>query len=199
MDAIADDPHAHSPQAIASSADRDTAFAALVDRHATLMYRVAFALLRNPSDAEDAVQETLLKLYRGEAWRAMLDEKAFLARSVWRVGLNRLGTQGARALRNATDIAQLHLASPAQTPEQHAVGTAEHNLLHQLIEELPEGFRQALTLSAIDGLRSQQVAELLGINEATVRTRVLRAKADLRQRFLDRTATRSPNANRGPR
>jgi RNA polymerase sigma-70 factor (ECF subfamily) len=167
---------------------REAAFAAVVDRHAALMYRVAFSLLKNPQDAEDAVQETLLKLYRGEAWRAMEDEKAFLARSVWRVGLNRLGTQGAKAMRNAADVAEMEIASGELTPEENAVGTAERWLMRELIEELPEGFRQALVLSAIEGMRSQEVAEILGINEGTVRTRVLRAKAELRRMFLERTA-----------
>ena len=54
------------------------------------MYSIAISLLRNPQDAEDAVQETFLKLYRGQTWQRMQDEKAFLARSVWRVSLDRL-------------------------------------------------------------------------------------------------------------
>jgi RNA polymerase sigma-70 factor (ECF subfamily) len=167
----------------------ERAFAALVDRHATLMYRVAFSLLRNPQDAEDAVQETLLKLCRNVNWQQVNDERAFLARSVWRTGLTRLTTAGARAMRHAEDIVGLELASPSPTPEQHAVGSAERALMHALIDELPENFRRALVLSAIDGMSSPEVAEVLGIPQATVRTRVLRAKAELKKRFLERTAT----------
>lgn len=44
---------------------RDSAFSSLVDRHARLVYRIAFSLLRNTQDAEDAVQEMFLKLYPG--------------------------------------------------------------------------------------------------------------------------------------
>jgi hypothetical protein len=69
---------------------QDTAFSLLVDRHAQLMYRIAFSLLRNAQDAEDTVQEAFLKLYRSTAWHQMNDEKAFLARTVWRVALDRL-------------------------------------------------------------------------------------------------------------
>ena len=76
--------------------ERDAAFAALVDRHARFLYRVALGLLRNSEDAEDAVQETFLKLYRNDAWLTMEDEKAFLARSVWRTGLDRLAHAEAR-------------------------------------------------------------------------------------------------------
>jgi RNA polymerase sigma-70 factor (ECF subfamily) len=166
----------------------DRAFAALVDRHAALMYRVAFSLLRNPQDAEDAVQETLLKLCRTGNWHRMQDERAFLARSVWRSGLTRLATAGARAMRHAEDIDGLELASAGPTPEQQALGSAERALMASLIDELPENFRQALVLSAIEGMRSPEVAEVLGIPEATVRTRVLRAKAELKKRFLERTA-----------
>ena len=64
--------------------ERDAAFAALVDRHSRFLYRVAYGLLRHAEDAEDAVQETFFKLYRNDAWQAMEDERAFLARAVWR-------------------------------------------------------------------------------------------------------------------
>src|SRR5271170_2117532 len=66
----------------------DERFAEMAERQARFMFRVAHGLLRNVQDAEDAVQEALLKLYRGDGWRAMEDEKAFLARTVWRVGLD---------------------------------------------------------------------------------------------------------------
>jgi RNA polymerase sigma-70 factor (ECF subfamily) len=163
----------------------DAAFAVMVDLHAGLMYRVALSLLRHPQDAEDAVQETLLKLYRTGGWKGMEHEKAFLAKSVWRVGLNRLRAAGAKAMRHAEDVAEMNLASSEASPEESAVGSAERALVRRLIEELPEGFRQALVLNAIEGMRSHEVAEVLGIAEGTVRTRVLRAKAELRRRFLE--------------
>src|ERR1700760_1887323 len=72
------------------SETRDDAFSRIVDQHARLMYRVAHSLLRHPQDAEDAVQDALLKLYRGDAWRQMQDERAFLARTVWRTAFDRL-------------------------------------------------------------------------------------------------------------
>ncbi len=188
MDGVAQRLDGISERSRDDAGGRRAAFAAVVDRHAALMYRVAFSLLKHPQDAEDAVQETLLKLYRGEAWRAMEDEKAFLARSVWRVGLSRLGSAGAKAMRNAGDVAETEIASAELTPEENALGAAERGLMRELMEELPEGFRQALVLSAIEGMRCQEVAEVLGINEGTVRTRVLRAKAELRRIFLERTA-----------
>jgi RNA polymerase sigma-70 factor (ECF subfamily) len=193
MDDVLDEAGTTSPVAepktrTSGAAAADAAFAALVDRHAGLMYRVAYSLLRNPQDAEDAVQETLLKLYRTGAWLQMDDERGFLARSVWCAGLNRLGTQSAKAMRHAEDIAGLELASSSQSPEDAALAGSARGLMNRLIDELPDRFRQTLILSAIEGMRSHEVAEVLGIPEATVRTRVLRAKTELRRRFLQMTA-----------
>jgi RNA polymerase sigma-70 factor (ECF subfamily) len=169
----------------------DAAFTALVDRHARFLYRVAFGLLKNSQDAEDAVQDTFLKLYRTEGWRAMEDEKAFLARAVWRSGLDRLSTANARAMKNAEDVAELDLPSAAPNPEDHALGASARALMKSLIEALPETLRQPLVLSAVDGMRSHEVAAVLGIPEGTVRTRVMRAKAQLRERFLALQEVRS--------
>jgi len=164
--------------------ERDAAFAALADRHARFLYRVAFGLLRHAEDAEDAVQETFLKLYRNDAWQAMEDEKAFLARAVWRTGLDRLSTAGAKAMKNAGDVSEMEIASTAASPEESALGASARAVMKALIEALPETLRQPLVLSAVEGMRSHEVAVVLGIPEGTVRTRVMRAKAELRRRFL---------------
>ena len=174
------------PQASAQPdrTERDAAFAALVDRHARFLYRVAFGLLRHAEDAEDAVQETLLKLYRNDAWQAMEDEKAFLARAVWRTGLDRLSTAGAKAMKNAEDVSEMEIASAGESPEETALGASARAVMKALIAGLPEVLRQPLVLSAVEGMRSHEVAVVLGIPEGTVRTRVMRAKAELRRRFL---------------
>jgi RNA polymerase sigma-70 factor (ECF subfamily) len=168
---------------LGSRAEEDAAFTELVSRHARFLYRVALSLLRNGPDAEDAVQDALLKLYRGRAWMEMSDERAFLARTVWRVGLDRLGTAGAKAMRNAEDVSAINLESGAKGPEEVAMETDERRLMRDMIEALPEEFRQPLVLSAIEGMRSSEVAAVMGIPEGTVRTRVLRAKERLREAF----------------
>jgi RNA polymerase sigma-70 factor (ECF subfamily) len=86
-------------------------------------------------------------------------------------------------MRHAEDVTEMGLASGELSPEDRVVGAAERALLRRLIDELPENFRQALVLSAIEGMQSREVAEVLGVPEATVRTRVMRAKTELRRRF----------------
>src|ERR1700747_3650734 len=96
--------------------ERDLEFAALVERNARRMFRVAYSLLRNSHDAEDAVQEAFLKLHRSGGWRRMEDERAFLARTVWRVALDRM--QGAAG--RSEDVEGMEIASGGKSPEEWA-------------------------------------------------------------------------------
>src|SRR5690242_18787521 len=72
------------------SSVREERFASLVERQSRFAFRLAYALLRNPQDAEDVVQETFLKLYRTGAWQDIEDEEAFLARATWRMAVDKL-------------------------------------------------------------------------------------------------------------
>ncbi len=182
MDGLAEELTAMEEQRTREAGDE--AFVALANRHARFLYRVAFGLLRTAEDAEDAVQETLLKLYRTGGWRGMQDERAFLARSVWRVGLARLGTAGAKAMKHAEDVTDMEVTASGPNPEESALGAADRALVRRMVEALPEELRQPLVLSAMEEMRSWEVAAILGIPEGTVRTRVMRAKAELRRRFL---------------
>jgi RNA polymerase sigma-70 factor (ECF subfamily) len=160
--------------------ERDTRFAELAERQARFMFRVAHGLLRNVEDAEDAVQEALLKLYRGEGWRAIEDERAFLARTVWRVGLD-VAARRPKGTEPLEDDGEFRAAG--ESAEQSLVGHGERELLRRLIEALPEELRQPLVLSAIEEMTSREVGVAMGIPEGTVRTRVMRARAELKRRF----------------
>jgi RNA polymerase sigma-70 factor (ECF subfamily) len=162
---------------------RDERFEEMVARQARFMFQVAFGLLRNRQDAEDAVQEAFLKLYRGEAWLRMENEKGFLARTVWRVALDYLP----RVAERTSDVAEMQLTATGEagaSPEQNVVDEDERARLRRLIDGLPEELRQPLVLSSVEEMTSREVAEAMGIPEGTVRTRVMRARTELRRRFL---------------
>lgn len=158
-------------------AERDAAFELLVERQSRLMFRVACSVLRNAHDAEDAVQEAFLKLYRGDAWLRMEDEKGFLARTVWRVALDRMPR------REETDVTELELVAGGDSPEMRALDGDERGQLRRLMEGLPEELRQVLLLSAVEEMTSREVGVVMGIPEGTVRTRLMRARAELKKRF----------------
>src|ERR1700678_1362553 len=128
-------------------------FTALVERNAHFAFRVANAVLRSREDAEEAVQETFFKLYRTGAWKRMEDEKAFLARAVWREAIDRLPK------RNNESLTEEHegVASDAASPELNALESSERDFLRSLIDTLHEDLRQPLVLSALHELNSRQI------------------------------------------
>ena len=176
------DPDFEDDAAPMDIAERERLFAEMAERQARFMFRVAHGLLRSVQDAEDTVQEALLKLYRSDGWLHMEDEKAFLARTVWRVGLD-VAARRPRGTEPLEDKAGREFAAGGESAEESLVGQGERELLRRLIETLPEELRQPLVLSAIEEMTSREVAAAMGIPEGTVRTRVMRARGELKRRF----------------
>lgn len=123
-------------------------FTSLVTRQSRFVFRLAYAVLRNPHDAEDVVQETFLKLYRTGAWKTIQDEKAFLARTAWRIALEKRTVQ-----RKAVEPTEF-LHSLADNPEAQAVKADMHRLVHTLLDALPDELRLPLALSTLEELTS---------------------------------------------
>jgi RNA polymerase sigma-70 factor (ECF subfamily) len=156
----------------------DARFTELVGRQSRFVFKVAWAILRNPQDAEDIVQETFLRLYRNHAWESMEDERAFLARTSWRLAVDRI-----RSRRRAP--AQPEPSALSATPEQAAIARNRTAIVHRLVDALPEELRQPLALSAIDEMTSPEIASILGIPEGTVRTRIMRAREILKHKLTN--------------
>lgn len=166
------------------TSDPDAEFTALVERQSRFVFRVAYAVLLNAHDAEDAAQETFLKLYRNGGWRHAENERAFLARAAWRVAVDlRAGAAHRPAASSAADVAELEIPSMRPNPEQATENTHRHALIHALVDALPEELRVPLVLSAFDELNSRQIGEVLSIPEGTVRTRLMRARQLLREKL----------------
>jgi len=159
------------------TAGRDERFAGLVERQSRFLFRVAYALLRNAHDAEDAVQETFLKLYRSASWEAIENERAFLARVVWRIALDKL--RKVRDVPLAGDPALPTIANP----EEAAVTANWNAAVHRLVDALPPELRRPLALSTVEGMNSREIAQTIGIAEGTVRTRLMRARRILKQKL----------------
>jgi len=157
-------------------ADEET-LAALVSQYAGTLYRVAFSVLRNPSDAEDAVQETFLRVLRH---RDTLDEvrdwRVWLIRIVWNIVLDR--KRRAKTRPETDDVAELARVLPSNglTAEQIASAAQHHAHVLACIEKLPLKERQVLMLSAFEELNSVEIASVLGITESSVRSRLFRAR-----------------------
>ena len=151
-------------------------FEAFVHRQSGFVFRVAYAVLRNTSDAEDVVQETFLKLYRSNRWTGIGDERAFLARATWRMAVT-------RAPKRRTESPDPRTPSADLNPEQTAIASNDELVVHRLVDSLPEDLRVPLALSGVDGLNSREISQVMGIPEGTVRTRLQRAREIVKRKL----------------
>lgn len=156
----------------------------LVREHARLVYRVAYSVLRDHHDAEDAAQETFLRVHRTRTKLAdVLDERAWLARIAWRVAVDKAGARKP-ALSIDDDAGTVReLEASGASVEEIAAGAEMQRILQALIGTLPEDLQQTLVLSTVDELTSPQIAAVLAVPEGTVRTRLMRARALLREKL----------------
>jgi RNA polymerase sigma-70 factor (ECF subfamily) len=175
-----------------AAAGDEPAFEDLVIRHQARVFRLARRLTGDDGDAQDALQETFLQVYRG--LRSFRGEARF---STWlyRVATNAaLMQRRARARRPAEslesylprfDAAGQHVATPVQLAAPcHAEDVLDRRLLAEKaragIERLPDLYREAFVLRDLEELPTSEVAEVLGLEAATVRQRVHRARLMLR-------------------
>ncbi len=163
--------------------DPDAEFTALVHRQSRFVFRVAYAVLLNSHDAEDAVQEAFLKLYRNRGWEGAENERAFLARVVWRVAVDLRPRRSLASVSSPEPLEAEETPSLQPGPEQVLLSANQDSMIHAMIDALPEELRVPLALSAFDELRSPEIGAILGIPEGTVRTRLQRARQILRQKI----------------
>ena len=116
----------------------DAALAALVDQYAGALYRVAFSVLRNPADAEDAVQEAFLRVLRHrDTLGEVRDHRVWLIRIVWNIVLDR--KRRAKTRPETDDVAELArvLPSTGLSAEEMAAAAQHHAHVLACVEQLP--------------------------------------------------------------
>jgi len=151
--------------------------AALVTQYAGALYRVAYSVLRNSADAEDAVQEAFMRVLRHrDTLDEVRDHRVWLIRIVWNIVLDR--NRRAKTRPETDDVAELARVLPCGglSAEEIASAAQHHAKVLGCVEKLPAKERQVLMLSAFEELSSVEIAEVLGITESSVRSRLFRAR-----------------------
>ena len=169
-------PNSAANERLQTRAEED-ALAALVTEYASTLYRVAFSVLRNPADAEDAVQEAFLRVLRHRDTLAEVrDHRVWLIRIVWNIVLDR--KRRAKTRPETDDVAELARVLPSNglSAEQIAAAAQHHAHVLSCVEQLPAKEREVLLLSAFEELSSVEIATVLGITESSVRSRLFRAR-----------------------
>jgi RNA polymerase sigma-70 factor (ECF subfamily) len=165
----------------------EAAIAALVSQYAGTLYRVAYSVLRNASDAEDAVQEAFVRVLRHrDTLHEIRDQRVWLIRIVWNVVLDRKRRMKTRP--ETDDVAELARVLPAAglSADERVAAAQHHAHVLACVEQLPAKERQVLMLSAFEELTSVEIASVLGISESSVRSRLFRAR-NLMAGLLDHT------------
>jgi len=155
----------------------ESALEGLVSRYAATLYRVAYSVLRNAADAEDAVQEAFMRVLRHrETLSEVRDQRVWLIRIVWNVVLDRKRRMKARP--ETDDVAELARVLPAAglSAEERVSAAQHHARVLACVEKLPAKERQVLMLSAFEELSSVEIAAVLGVSESSVRSRLFRAR-----------------------
>ena len=165
---------------------RDTAVEEAVREHSRVLYGIAFSVLRNHHDAEDATQETFVRLLRHrrrDRLASVRHLRPWLARVVWRVALDRKRAVPEVSLQEAAEAVSALRANGASVDEI-AASEQMKLLLGRLIEGLPRHLRDPLTLSLTGELSSPEIAAVLDIPEGSVRERLWRARRMLKEKLL---------------
>lgn len=167
-------------------ADGDRAlFEALMRRHNRRLYRLARATLRDDAEAEDALQDAYLSAYRSIAqFRGDASLSTWLARMVLNECFARLRKnarrQNAAPMTRADDVEAI--AGDDRDSPERTVGRAQmRTLIESKLDALPADFRTVFVLRAVEELSVEETALYLGIPEATVRSRLFRARSLLRE------------------
>jgi RNA polymerase sigma-70 factor (ECF subfamily) len=151
--------------------------AALVSQYSGTLYRVAFSVLRNAADAEDAVQEAFMRVLRHrDTLSEVRDQRVWLVRIVWNIVLDR--KRRAKTRPETDDVSELARVLPAGglSAEERTAAAQHHAHVLACVEQLPAKEREVLMLSAFEELSSVEIASVLAITESSVRSRLFRAR-----------------------
>lgn len=153
----------------------------LVDAHSGALFRTAWKLLAERDAAEDAVQETFLRLWKvAPGWRPDAPVAAWLHRVATNVSLDML-----RRRRPAAELTD-GVVGPGAGPDEVAAQAMDIAVLRELMAGLPERQRAALVLCRIEGLSQQEAAKALGCSEESVESLLRRGRKSLRAGFAAR-------------
>jgi RNA polymerase sigma-70 factor (ECF subfamily) len=159
----------------------ETEVAALVESYATLLFRVAHSVLRNPTEAEDVVQDTFVRVMEHKRELPEIrDLRVWLVRITWNLALDRR-----RRIRPDQMDELFALALAGRNPPADVALHDARELVRVLreIDRLPRAERQVLLLSALDELDTRELAQLLNKSESAIRALIFRARTRLRERL----------------
>lgn len=182
MDAFA----ASRTDSVTEDASLEREFHERLGECATLAFRVALGVLRERAEAEDVAQESLLRAYRNfHRLRDRATFRSWLVRIAWRTAIDHRRAQRRRQRyeEGAAKDGLREIVSAAQNAEELAASREFERHLAEEMDSLPEKLRIVMIMAAIEGYDTREVAALLGLPEATVKSRLRLARKRLAEKL----------------
>lgn len=160
------------------------------------LYSAALRMTRNPTDAEDLVQETFLKAYRAYgSFEAGTNLKAWLYRILTNTFINKYRADSRRPKESELgDVEDLYMyrrisrgdsADSTRSAEESVLDGLVEEDVKRAVEELPENFRIPVLLADLEGFSYKEIAEILDIPIGTVMSRLHRGRKAMQKRLWD--------------
>lgn len=181
-------------EVVARTRSGDTAvFELLMRRHNQLIFRALRAILKDDAEAEDVLQECYVRAYENlHTFRGEARVSSWMTRIGVNLALDRLRKRGRTVSLDPSSIE----VSNTGTPEDASAARELNRLLESAIDALPALYRSVFVLREVEGLGTQDTADSLGIESATVKTRLHRARAHLRKDLYARVGVTAPEVFR---
>jgi len=160
----------------------------LLERHQAQVYRFGMKMCRDPEDAKDVLQDTLLTMAR-----RFRDFRGASSLSTWLYTIARsfcvkkrqrskFAPAEERSIETDAATETRQLADPADAPDEALAGKEVEQALSQAIGELEPMYREVLLLRDVEGLTAHEVAEVVGVTTQAVKSRLHRARLSVRER-----------------
>lgn len=188
-----------APVTVSTPVVQDLSWEAIVEQHAARVYRLSYHLTGNQHDAEDLTQDVFVRVFNSlsqykpgtfEGWLHRITTNLFLdrMRRKSRIRFDFMADDDAGVATSDSFDRHERSGQPEDAFEMANLGTD----IVEALSALPPEYRAAVVLSDIEGLSYEEIAATLGIKMGTVRSRLSRARAKLRESLAHRAPARGP-------
>jgi len=175
-------------------ANEDAAYDEIVRTYNASIFHVAYRMLGDTAEASDVVQEIFIKVFRnigsfkGEAalktWIFRIAFSEILNRLRWWKRRHRFATVSLDEQQNDFGTSSRMIAASSPTPEQALQSKEEEGAIQQALGKLSREHRSIVVLRDIEGFSYNEIADVLGVSVGTVKSRLARARADLKKSLM---------------
>ncbi len=149
------------------------------------LFRLALRITQNRADAEDVVQDTMLKLWnRRDEWEQIDSIEAFSLTICRNLALDRVKRMDNQLRSTVLPSDETQDLSYSANPEQQTIGRDRLTLVNRLIAQLPEKQRTCMQLRDIEGKSYRDIAKILDMTEQQVKINIFRGRQTVKQNFF---------------